>query len=356
MAAFYLEEPDTVPVSTYMSPYWLQNNWVDEKTYWRFAKKSDAIFRVGVKVKRSERQNRVKIIEKSWNENGRLMRLFKIKTPNGTLQRITEHIGYSRRVVESLLKNEKDIEIWLSLPHDLGEIDPSPFYYWEKKLGDDGIAICSTGDPISIVVNLFRMDDFLKYCIIKPELIEEMLKKALEIQIPFLTSVMEKGIKRFWISGSEHVTPTFIAPKYFSRFVTKYDREIVKLIHEYNGIAYIHCHGRINDILQEFLKMDIDVLDPLDPPPQGDTDLSKAKKLIGHKICLVGNIDSNNVMVQGTPETVINAVRRCIDAAAYGGGYILQPTSGSIFDTPLENIETLIKAGRKYGKSAHAWF
>jgi len=349
LAAFYLEEPDTVPVSTYMSPYWLQNNWVDEQTFWQFVEKSDAIFRVSVAIRPRKKQSRVKIPEKVWNKKGHQIRLYRIETSDNVLQSISETVGYSRRIVEGLLKTEKDIETWLSIPHERVEFDPEPFFKWDRKLGNNGIAIHGLNDPVGTVISLFTIKDFYKFCITKPELIEKLLDAALEREIVFLSDLLEKGVNRFWISGSEYVTPTFLNPKYFSRFVTKYDRKIVNLIHEYDGIAYMHCHGRINDILLEFPKIGIDVLDPLDPPPQGDMDLSKAKRLIGHKICLVGNIDSNNVMVQGTPETVSNAVRRCIDAAAYGGGYILQPTSGSIFDTPLENIVTLIKAGRKYG-------
>ena len=350
LAAFYLEEPDTVPTSTYMSPYWLSNKWVDEKTYWHFAKESDAIFRVGVGIKPSKDPSKVKVTERSWNESGRRITLRRIDTPNGTLRSISEAIGYSSRTVEGLLKTEKDIEIWFSIPYAPAEIDPEPFFFWDKKLGDDGIAVCSTGDSISEVWHLFSIKDFLKYCIMKPHIIEEMLKIILERRLIFLSAVMEKGITMFWFSGPEYVTPTFISRKYFPKFVTKYDRELVKLIHQYDGVAYMHCHGRIADIIQEFPKIGIDALDTLDPSPQGDADLAEAKRLIGDKICLVGNIDSNNVMVQGTPEMVTESAKQCIEKAAYGGGYILQPTSGSIFNTPLENIETLVKAGRKYGK------
>lgn len=353
LAAFYLEEPDVVPVSTYMSPYWLENKWVDEETFWHFAKKSDAIFRVSVGIKISRDQNKVRVIDKTWIEGDRRIMLHRIETPNGVLQSISEKVGYSSRTVEGLLKTEKDIEIWFSISDHLYgpvEIDPEPFFFWDKKLGNNGLAVCSISDPIGYVWHLFSIKDFLKYCIMKMHIIEEMLKIILEWELTVLSEILEKKVTRFWISGPEYVTPTFISPKYFPKFVTKYDRELVKLIHQYDGIAYMHCHGRVANIIQEFPKIGIDVLDPLDPPPQGDANLAEVKRQIGDKICLVGNIDSNNVMVQGNSETVTKAVKKCIEEAAYGGGYVLQPTSGSIFDTPLENIEALIKAGRKYGK------
>ncbi|MEM2514458.1 MAG: uroporphyrinogen decarboxylase family protein [Candidatus Bathyarchaeia archaeon] len=350
LAAFYLEEPDLVPVSTYMSPYWLENRWVNEERFWNFVKKSDAIFRVSLGKMYDIDRNKVKVIDKTFIEGNRCVTLQRIEYCNNILQSVVESVGYSRRIVEGFLKTEEDVKMWLSIPYTIVAVDPKPFFYWDEKLGDEGITVCSISDPIGEAWNLFSTRDFLKYCVSKPHLIEEIVKELLRRKMEALPSILEKGVTRFWISGSEVVGPTFVNPKYFARFATRYDKELIKLIHEYGGIAYVHCHGKITQILQEFLEMEADVLDPLDPPPQGDVSLSYAKKFIGNKICLVGNVDSNNVMVQGTPEIVTSAVKKCIEEAAYGGGYILQPTSGSIFDTPLENIETLIKAGRKYGK------
>jgi len=352
LASFLLEEPDTVPVSTFMSPYWLDNNWVDERTFWRFAEKSDAIFRVGMKVGGIwlSEGPQMKVATKSWVEDGRNLTLRRVKTPLGALQSISESLRYARRTLEPFIKTDDDVKKWLSIPYVPVSPDPSEYFWWDKKLGDRGLACLSLQDPVSYATELFSHEGLLSHCIKDLSLVQRLLNAMIDRLTDLLTALLEKGVERFWISGPEHVCPPFLHPRYFDALVVKCDRELVKQIHAYGGIVYMHCHGSVAKILPKFKEIGIDVLDTLDPPPQGDADLAEAKRIIGAKICLAGNVDSANVMARGKPKTVERAVKKCIEDAAAGGGYILQPTSGSIFDTPLQNIEAFIKAGRKHGK------
>jgi uroporphyrinogen decarboxylase len=93
----------------------------------------------------------------------------------------------------------------------------------------------------------------------------------------------------------------------------------------------------------------MDIIATLTPPPVGDVDLAEAKKRVGDKTCLKGNIDLIYVLLKGTPELVRKSVREAIDAAADGGGFILS-TSDSIREgTPVENVRAYSEAAREYG-------
>jgi len=78
-------------------------------------------------------------------------------------------------------------------------------------------------------------------------------------------------------------------------------------------------------------------------------DLSFIKREFGDRLCLVGGVDIR-LLINGSSEDVVEAVKRCISEAAPGGGYILH-SSGSIGpDVPLENLFTMVKVARKYGR------
>ena len=79
-------------------------------------------------------------------------------------------------------------------------------------------------------------------------------------------------------------------------------------------------------------------------------DIGEAKRRIGDRVTLMGNIAPLTVLRNGTPKDVTEACRAIIEKAAPGGGFIL--AAGGYIDegTPTENIDAMIKAAEKYGR------
>jgi hypothetical protein len=77
------------------------------------------------------------------------------------------------------------------------------------------------------------------------------------------------------------------------------------------------------------------------------TDMLKAKKILGGKFCIQGNVPSSLVCT-GTPADVTKYCRKLIEDCSPGGGYIL--AAGCIPDDPkLENIRAMQAAAKEYG-------
>lgn len=349
LKAIYLEEPDRVPVSLFMGLYWL--NWLDESMFWFFVEKTDAIVRVPLKTNGIFLTStpRVKVLKRHYRDAGnRVVTEVRVKAPGGELKQVTVTERGITWVKEPFIKSEEDLEVWLSIPYKPVEADLTDYFYYDEKIGDRGITFLSMSDPIGYVYRLFSSRQFVVYVVMRRKVIEQLLEVAWERLYDLLVSVLEKGATRLWLSGPEHLCPTFFKPEYFD-LVVKYDTRVAKVIHEYGGVYYMHCHGRIRQVLEKIKAIGVDVLDTIDPPPQGDCELDEAKRVIGDSVCLAGNVDST-IMARGTPHDVEESVKKCIYQGAPGGGYILQPTSGTIVDVPLENMLAFIRAGRRYGK------
>ena len=82
----------------------------------------------------------------------------------------------------------------------------------------------------------------------------------------------------------------------------------------------------------------------------GDCNLAEIKKLYGDKLILKGNLHTTDVMLDGTPDDVIEASKKAIDDAAEGGGFILSTGDQCGRDTPFENIHAMVETARTYGK------
>ena len=92
------------------------------------------------------------------------------------------------------------------------------------------------------------------------------------------------------------------------------------------------------------------VIDPLEIPPMGDCDLAELKRKFGDKITLKGNLHTTEIMLMGSVSQVEEACKKAIDDAAEGGGFILSSGDQVPMDTPLENIEVMMKIAQTYGK------
>jgi len=77
------------------------------------------------------------------------------------------------------------------------------------------------------------------------------------------------------------------------------------------------------------------------------SDMVKAKKILGDKFCIQGNVPSS-LIVTGTPKDVKERCRKLIEDCGKGGGYVLG--AGCIADDPkLENLRAMMEAVREYG-------
>ena len=77
------------------------------------------------------------------------------------------------------------------------------------------------------------------------------------------------------------------------------------------------------------------------------TDMFQAKKILGKKYCLMGNVPSS-LIVTGEPKDVKEYCRKLIQEVGKGGGFVL--SAGSTPDNPkLENIQAMMAAVREYG-------
>jgi uroporphyrinogen-III decarboxylase len=77
------------------------------------------------------------------------------------------------------------------------------------------------------------------------------------------------------------------------------------------------------------------------------TDMAKAKKALGDKCCISGNVPTS-LMITGTPKDVKEYCRKLIETCAPGGGYIL--AGGAQVDKgDPENLRAMVEAAREYG-------
>ena len=77
--------------------------------------------------------------------------------------------------------------------------------------------------------------------------------------------------------------------------------------------------------------------------------MAQIKRRYGNVLTLIGNIDLDYVMTMAPPSEVEDVVKKTIDAAAPGGGFILSTCNALIDAVPPANAIAMYETAHRYG-------
>jgi uroporphyrinogen decarboxylase len=135
-------------------------------------------------------------------------------------------------------------------------------------------------------------------------------------------------------------------------------REILKPIHA-DFISFIksrtkakilfHSDGDVVPLIEDFIEMGVDILNPIQTSAGTMSDLPALKKRFGKNIAFCGGIDSHRVLPFGSVAEVREEVRRVIEILGPGGGCMIGAVHTVMNDVPAENILAMVDAVEEFG-------
>jgi len=137
-----------------------------------------------------------------------------------------------------------------------------------------------------------------------------------------------------------------ISTRDYGAFVLPYEAKVVAAFKARcpGTPVYTHTCGRIGDRLDLLEETGTDGIDTLDPPPLGNVDLAEAKRRVGERLFLKGNVDPVATVLLGTPEAVLEDAARRVAIGGPGGGYILSTACSVPPGAPPGNVRQLVAA------------
>jgi hypothetical protein len=252
---------------------------------------------------------------------------------------------------EHLLKDADDLRAFLEIPPPLptGTIDTQTVVDAETDLGDTGIVMIDTPDPLCLAASLFDMGEYTVLAMTEKALFHQLLERFASTLLPKTEAVAKALPGRLWrIYGPEYASPPYLPPYLFREYVCRYVKPMIDAIHRYGGYVRIHSHGNLQAILDDIVSMGADGLDPIEPPPQGDVELSYVRELYGKNLVLFGNLEVSDIENLPTPQ-LADKVKRAISEGTTGSGrgFVLMPSAcpyGRELSTlTMKNYEQMIE-------------
>lgn len=252
---------------------------------------------------------------------------------------------------EHLLKDADDVRAFMLVPQPIptGVVHTKPFTDIEEKLGDAGIVMIDTPDPLGLAAGLFSMADYTVLAMTEPDLFHQLLEHFFARLISQTEAISRALPGRLWrIYGPEYAGSPFLPPELFREYVCRYDKPMIEAIQANGGYARIHSHGNLRTILDDISSMGADGLDPIEPPPQGDVELKYVRENYGRDMVLFGNLEVSDIENLPTPQFA-EKVKRALDEGTSGSGrgFVLMPSAcpyGRVIPPlTMRNYETIIE-------------
>jgi hypothetical protein len=133
-----------------------------------------------------------------------------------------------------------------------------------------------------------------------------------------------------------------ISPAMWRSFFKPYYRAMIHEAHKLGMDFFFHSCGNVMQIIGDFVEMDVDVLNPLQP---GAMDLGEIASRFGGQISFCGAIDVQYLLPTGTPQQIRDTMRRIIDTlgSPFGDGLILAPANVMGPDVPIDNLRAMFE-------------
>ncbi len=259
--------------------------------------------------------------------------------PEDSAPAIVKHrlsdISQVRELDLSMVERKNDP--WSQLNYDAASI-------CVEKVGKEVGVFATIPGPMTAAGSLIPVEKFLRSMRKQPEEAHKLLRFCTDAAKIVIREITASGCGPFL--SDPIASETLISADTYRQFVAPYTKELMDYAKSLGlGMGY-HVCGEANGIL-------CDMVDTGCGTVSFDTqvDVETAKKLVGHKVPILGNIDVIDTLLHGTVESVEaevkNQLRKGYDSEK---GFIISVSCDIPISTPLENIDMIMKAGRKYGK------
>tara|TARA_B100001123_G_scaffold431728_1_gene553600 strand:- start:1148 stop:1630 length:483 start_codon:yes stop_codon:yes gene_type:complete len=138
-------------------------------------------------------------------------------------------------------------------------------------------------------------------------------------------------------------TGTFIPPEWFGEFVTPYLARLGCGYRSQDFYVIKHTGGNIMPILEQLAESSPHALDP-----QGDVDIAEVKRLVGDRVCLIGNVNCR-LLDSGSDDECIESAKCALEKGMPSGGYIFSTSNCIYTGMRLVRYNLILDVWRRHG-------
>lgn len=202
-------------------------------------------------------------------------------------------------------------------------------------------------------MDLLGVEEFLIKMVDSPEIVDAVLLRIVDYYAAVTSRIFEAAgdmIDIYFIGndfGSQN--GPLVGERHFRRFVAPHLKRLSDIGHRCGKYVMLHCCGSFVELIPAMIESGVDALQSLQPSARG-MDSRLLKRKYGDQLVLNGCIDTQCVLIEGTPESVKDQTVRVVREMMPGGGFVLSPSHDYLLEeTPVANVLAMYDAGFETG-------
>ena len=197
--------------------------------------------------------------------------------------------------------------------------------------------------PFTTASFLIGTENLVRLTLKNPAEVHQLCEVACQGALAYASAIIDTGCTPSLTDAM--CSTTVISPKQFKEFGQPYLKRLVDFIHGRGRAVTLHICGKTGPIWEAMADTGADCLSI-----DNAADLELAKEKVGRRVRLMGNVPPSEIMLQGTPAQVREAVRTCVRKAHDNPkGLVVASGCSLAVETPFANIDAMLDAVREIG-------
>lgn len=202
---------------------------------------------------------------------------------------------------------------------------------YRERSGDRFSIMGWVEGPAAEAADLRGVSNFFVDLLDDPAYVNELMARCVETAIDFARAQVDAGADTIGIGDA---VASQVSAKVYESLILPHERRLVEALHAMKVRVRLHICGNIRHLLPGIATLGLDVID-IDHM----VSLSEARRVLGPRIALAGNVDPVACVMRGSPETIAAAIRRCFAEA--GEPFIVNAGCEIPASTPPPNLSAL---------------
>lgn len=200
-----------------------------------------------------------------------------------------------------------------------------------NSLGHKLPIIVGMEGPFTLAGHLAGTEQLVSWCLTNPEKVNAIMEVTTEAVTIYANYMLKAGADILTIADPT-ASPNLIDPAMFKTLIKPKLTEVAENV---GGVTVLHICGDVSKILSDMADSGFNGLSI-----EEAVDVSKARKIVGDEVALVGNVSASKTLPFGTADAVkaeaLKALQNGVDVLAPGCG--LPPI------TPIQNVIAMVQA------------
>lgn len=199
-----------------------------------------------------------------------------------------------------------------------------------------------------IAADMFGMENYFIKMHTNPDVVDAVTRHICEFYLKANERIFEQAGSEidalFFGNDLGTQLDLLVSPQQLERFIMPYTRKFVEQGHAHGYQVMHHCCGAIHKIIPSFIDAGIDALHPLQAKAQNMDAETLARDFKG-KIAFLGGIDTQDLLVNASPDQIRVDVRRVKDLLS--PNLVVSPSHEALLpNVPIENVIAMAEEAR----------